>query len=642
MGKAQQTRRKAKTMSALKEIHCNSMSNSATESKAIKDGLWSTLITEVSPRELKNYMVHSKMCMQSVLPVIVKDTVKEYEKSGSNYIRSAGILYQGGLLSKRKYQHIRNNDSENSIFKTKHCIPRVCPYNKLISYINKLDVGVTTALPQQVQGVYRNTEEYILRIAEMYLGVLGNDITWLNGEVGCFYVAIGADAAPFGKDDSATAFQVSFLNILDGVASCNNNFLLMGGNCAETHPAMYSYVKNVVTDLEMIEAKVYDICNKRITFKCKLVPADQKWHAVMGGELSNAATYFSTYGNASTTDVRTMGGSLGDKSSTWKPWDYQHHLAVVNEVKKFKAKHKISDTNCTKNERSKVTKFIASKHSRQEFKPPLGKYIDLCLPDPLHNANNAWQKWHSELLTVAMKLVPPELLTKADNVSKLPNNCPFAIYLNCLETQVKCGRLAKNLKRWFNEKRAKKEEFSYRFTGKETKLFCWHFMEVISTLLELNDLDRNTKLKLFSLVYTALKLRDCVSMFKRVSVTERDIKNLKENAQLYFNACILFGNTSGCPSTQWTIGYAIPYYTEKLYKETGFGLGLNTTQGREAKHTKLANFAENTIKSHRWEQVMKHDFISNIWLREQQAKTAKQTSNKKMLHAKYNTFQQGA
>lgn len=142
MGLAQQTRPKAKTMTALKEIHCNSMSNGAIKSKAAhKAGLWTTLITEISPKELKNYMIHSNMCMQSVVPVIVKDAVKEYEISEANYVRSAGILYQGGLLSKRKYQQIRNNDLENSIFQTKHCIPRVCPYNKLISYVNKLDVG---------------------------------------------------------------------------------------------------------------------------------------------------------------------------------------------------------------------------------------------------------------------------------------------------------------------------------------------------------------------------------------------------------------------------------------------------------------------------------------------------------------------
>jgi hypothetical protein len=96
-----------------------------------------------------------------------------------------------------------------------------------------------------------------------------------------------------------------------------------------------------------------------------------------------------------------------------------------------------------------VTKFIASKHSRQEFEPPLGKYIDR-IPDPLHNANNAWQKkWHSELLPVALKMVTPEMLKKAT----MSVNCQTNVHLpstfkfkNCLETQVKCGRLVKNLK----------------------------------------------------------------------------------------------------------------------------------------------------------------------------------------------------
>ena len=351
-----------------------------------------------------------------------------------------------------------------------------------------------------------------------------------------------------------------------------------------------------------------------------MVPADQKWHAVMGGELSNAATYFSTYGNVSTSNVKIMGGSIGDKSCTWQPWEYQQRLSIAGQVTQFKTRNKIQDGQCTTTERSKVTKFIASKHSRQEFTPPLSKYIDLCMPDPLHNTNNAWQKLHHELFVIAVKMVDPGVLKKANKVDDLPENCSLTIFLNSLETKVKCGRLVKNLKRWFSEKRTRGEEFSYRFTGKESRLFCWNFMDVISVMLEFENLDDKTTLKLHSLAYTALKLRNSVSLFTRVTLSEADIEVLKENAQLYFNACILFGKTTTCPSTAWTIGYAIPYCTEKLFKDLGYGLGLNTTQGREAKHTKLSKFAENTITSKRWEQVMKHDFISNIWLREQKSK----------------------
>ena len=44
----------------------------------------------------------------------------------------------------------------------------------------------------------------------------------------------------FGKDNTATAYLVSFLNLLNRVQSCNDNHLLLGANC-EDHPLMKSY-----------------------------------------------------------------------------------------------------------------------------------------------------------------------------------------------------------------------------------------------------------------------------------------------------------------------------------------------------------------------------------------------------------------
>jgi hypothetical protein len=119
------------------------------------------------------------------------------------------------------------------------------------------DLAINVGQPcTNVNGVYRKLEDYLLRVSEMYMRVYGNDITWFNGEEDVFRAAIGADGAPFGKDDTATAFLLSFLNTVSGVASCNENFLLMGANCSETHPLMY--VKNVVAEMEEVESKVYN------------------------------------------------------------------------------------------------------------------------------------------------------------------------------------------------------------------------------------------------------------------------------------------------------------------------------------------------------------------------------------------------
>jgi hypothetical protein len=52
-------------------------------------------------------------------------------------------------------------------------------------------------------------------------------------ETNTFYIAIGGDGAPFGKDDTACAWLVSFLNIGQGVLSSNEICLFFGGNCGE-------------------------------------------------------------------------------------------------------------------------------------------------------------------------------------------------------------------------------------------------------------------------------------------------------------------------------------------------------------------------------------------------------------------------
>ena len=48
-----------------------------------------------------------------------------------------------------------------------------------------------------------------------------------------------------------------------------------------------------------------------------------------------------------------------------------------------------------------------------------------------------------------------------------------------------------------------------------------------------------------------------------------------------------------------------------------FGLGLNSMQGREVKHTKLSCYSKNTTrgKKFRWWQVFKHELMDIIWLR---------------------------
>ena len=118
----------------------------------------------------------------------------------------------------------------------------------------------------------------------------------------------------------------------------------------------------------------------------------------------------------------------------------------VELVKKFKEKNKIPKNSKNNNHRKKVTEYLASMKSRQEFSPALGKYVDCLKPEPLHNSNNAWQQWNLDALNTAMQLTDRAEITKANgNIVNLPNTTPMTKYAVLLKETMKAGRLYKNV-----------------------------------------------------------------------------------------------------------------------------------------------------------------------------------------------------
>ena len=146
---------------------------------------------------------------------------------------------------------------------------------------------------------------------------------------------------------------------------------------------------------------------------------------------------------------------------------------MVKKVEDFKKKLPDPDGK----ERAKVTKFIATNKLRQEYAPPLGKYVDCIKPDPSHNVNNGWQQWFAICLTVAMQYSNDNQLKSATTLSDLPNSRPIIQFLNCVKDTMKCGRLFKSFSRWSTEKR-KKERYSillpiYRLGVKKIFMVLW-------------------------------------------------------------------------------------------------------------------------------------------------------------------------
>lgn len=263
--------------------------------------------------------------------------------------------------------------------------------------------------------------------------------------------------------------------------------------------------------------------------------------------------------------------------------------------------------------RTKVTEFIAKNKSRPEFEPVLGPVIDKAVVEPLHLANNTWQFLFSELFSYVLysKTVIPG---NVKNISDLEKNCCLRRFLRCLKTKVRANRLYNSILRWFREGRKSGSPFHFRFTGEETRLMCDRFCELVHVLLE-SPAGSPPDSRVFVLAYMAVKLRDAVSVFSRISDMEEGLlAKLENDCTHFFNAASLFVKVT---VSVWTLGYVVPVHAKLMFNKFKTGLGLNTMQGREAKHQRLAALSKNTTYKRRWHQIFRHEYMCLVWLRQQ-------------------------
>ena len=134
-------------------------------------------------------------------------------------------------------------------------IPKLLTYDKVRQYVNHTWNGATVNdlselyedldESQQVNGAYRELTDILLELADLFISIdetFGekSQILHFSDDKYHFHVACGADDAPFGKDDEAAAWLISFLNSGSHITSEKENFLLAGANCSENHIVMQS------------------------------------------------------------------------------------------------------------------------------------------------------------------------------------------------------------------------------------------------------------------------------------------------------------------------------------------------------------------------------------------------------------------
>ena len=140
------------------------------------------------------------------------------------------------------------------------------------------------------------------------------------------------------------------------------------------------------------------------------------------------------------------------------------------------------------------------------------------------------------------------------------------------------SRLANRIEKWFNETRGDGKPFDYRFTGKDSRGFLHNFMFLISVVEPYAKNAFRQKLVFHALSYICLILRECVSLFSRINITDNEIAKLKHSCKTFVTLNNLFFRPH---PTAWTLGYVVPVHTQEMKTKYGMGLGLNFMEGEK-------------------------------------------------------------
>ena len=206
-----------------------------------------------------------------------------------------------------------------------------------------------------------------------------------------------------------------------------------------------------------------------------------KYLHFIAGELTNSATYFTTFADVSIKNHRNVKGTFGDGAGdTWKPWKYEDRVKDAKKAQEF-WKEEVKKDVTIQTKRNHLTTYIAGCGSRQEDFPVVGKYIDHAKFEPLHGKNNTVK----ELFIKCMKIATTNSsFGKIKEFSKLSPSILFVKFVLFVRKNMSCNQLGKRMKSFFNDHKGKCDnDFSYRFRGQESRTYLKHFPEMCRILI---------------------------------------------------------------------------------------------------------------------------------------------------------------
>ena len=285
--------------------------------------------------------------------------------------------------------------------------------------------------------------------------------------------------------------------------------MVFSGDVSENSSSVRSFVKRAIADFLYLESKVFvlhvDGEDVKVEFKLCELPNDMKMLCFLGGELSNAATYFTTFANVHKDDCRDPKKTFGKE---WKPFSYAKRISDGLKVRKKVEeveKSKLADTT----KRQKITTFIKSLNSRQYEEPLVKHFINLTKCDSLHLKNNVCK----ELFVNCWKAIHESFPTavKYKLYKQLPESNIFFKFVRFVHKEMRLNKLSGKMIAWFNEtKHGFGDDFHFRFRGQESNALLKYFPKLILQFLPLVT-SEGGKQFLLRYFYQILNIRKLIS-----------------------------------------------------------------------------------------------------------------------------------
>ena len=473
--KSKQRRRK-ETVFLCSVIHGGTVNNKIP----VINGMFDSLTGILKPDEFAVKALNLKASITNSIKKKCADKCKvHYFRSQENLLRSVNVYYSHNVIGKKKYINIKRASKAPGI-------PGLSPYKDVTTKILSVDIGTLFSInPEFTQGLgreecgdgmYRCLITFLPRLTQFYLSVnnlrleklkFDFNYTLKNENSYIFLIAIGGD----GASQSGTSFLVSFLNIGKRVASSSEIFLLFGANVKEDDVVVRRYISFMLSQLKTLENEVYTVNFQGkeyfIEFKVELLPNNMKMLAFLGGELTNAAYFFTTFANVNSDDKNDISKKFSLKGDfSWKPFTYEKRTADAAKIASKNADlHKKNLKECILSQN--LTSFIGkSLKSRQEEIPLVGKYINKAYCEPLHLKNNVVKEMFLKIMNITLsETILPKNLKSFHNLSE--GNL-FFDFIQSIKNRMNCNFLAKKIIAWFNENQdaKKQKDFAFRFRGK--------------------------------------------------------------------------------------------------------------------------------------------------------------------------------